>query len=303
MSNSFHLAGIVPAASRPTGVNLPWSDNLVPVAPNYFAIEYAVHQAAWAGCETIWVVCEQSATPLIRRRMGDFTYDPTSIGSKKLSRQPDQWRKLIPIYYVPIRVQDAHKDQCLPWSIIEGAMVANRICGQISKWTKPQRFFVSFPFGIYPHQAVRPFRTVLSNPTKPNLFFTHNGMSVKTENQLPFSFGQAELDTFLDNFKMFENSMISGQMLEECKAVFTDDTDLAILYDGNELPLDNTLEVDWFHQIDTWQGYKTFLGSSVSDQIRFPGRIFISYHEWNPIAEDLEDATEEDDNDADDSRE
>ena len=296
MSNSFHLAGIVPASSRPTGINLPWSDCLTPVAPNFFAIEYAVHQAAWAGCETIWVVCDYEATPLIRKRMGDFTYDPTSIGSKKFSLQPDKWRRLVPIYYVPIRPEEDYKSKCLPWSIIEGAQVANRICGKISRWTMPQSFFVSFPYGLYPTQAVRPHRQVISNPQMPNFYFTSQGRSVLTGNHLPFTFKQEDLETFIANFKTYENSIISGEMLEERKDHFTNEVDLAILYNRNEPIINNSLELEWFKQIDTWEGYKAYLGDPVSNTIKFPGRIFISYHEWNPIAEDLEDATEEDDN-------
>jgi hypothetical protein len=296
MSNSFHLAGIVPASSRPTGINLPWSDCLTPVAPNFFAIEYAVHQAAWAGCETIWVVCDYEATPLIRKRMGDFTYDPTSIGSKKFSLQPDKWRRLVPIYYVPIRPEEDYKSKCLPLSIIEGAQVANRICGKISRWTMPQSFFVSFPYGIYPTQAVRPHRQVISNPQMPNFYFTSQGRSVLTGNHLPFTFKQEDLETFIANFKTYENSIISGEMLEERKDHFTNDVDLAILYNRNEPIINNSLELEWFKQIDTWEGYKAYLGDPVSNTIKFPGRIFISYHEWNPIAEDLEDATEENNN-------
>ena len=296
MSNSFHLAGIVPASSRPTGINLPWSDCLTPVAPNFFAIEYAVHQAAWAGCETIWVVCDYEATPLIRKRMGDFTYDPTSIGSKKFSLQPDKWRRLVPIYYVPIRPEEDYKSKCLPWSIIEGAQVANRICGKISRWTMPQSFFVSFPYGLYPTQAVRPHRQVISNPQMPNFYFTSQGRSVLTGNHLPFTFKQEDLETFIANFKTYENSIISGEMLEERKDHFTNEVDLAILYNRNEPIINNSLELQWFKQIDTWEGYKAYLGDPVSNTIKFPGRIFISYHEWNPIAEDLEDATEENDN-------
>ena len=296
MSNSFHLAGIVPASSRPTGINLPWSDCLTPVAPNFFAIEYAVHQAAWAGCETIWVVCDYEATPLIRKRMGDFTYDPTSIGSKKFSLQPDKWRRLVPIYYVPIRPEEDYKSKCLPWSIIEGAQVANRICGKISRWTMPQSFFVSFPYGLYPTQAVRPHRQVISNPQMPNFYFTSQGRSVLTGNHLPFTFKQEDLETFIANFKTYENSIISGEMLEERKDHFTNDVDLAILYNRNEPIINNSLELEWFKQIDTWEGYKAYLGDPVSNTIKFPGRIFISYHEWNPIAEDLEDATEENEN-------
>lgn len=299
MSNSFHLAGIVPAASKPTGINLPWSDCLTPVAPNYFAIEHAVHQAAWAGCETIWVVCDYEATPLIRKRMGDFTYDPASIGSKKFSSQPDKWRRLVPIYYVPIRPEEDYKSKCLPWSIIEGAQVANRICGKISRWTMPQKFFVSFPYGIYQTQLARQHRTTLSSPVSPDLFFTFEGRSALTGDHLPFTFSQEDLGVFVDNFRFYENSIISGEMLEERKDHFTNQIDLAILYSGNEPKLKNTLELEWFRQIDTWKGYKAYLGDAVSDLIKFPGKIFISYHEWNPIAEDLEDATENEDNDYD----
>jgi hypothetical protein len=63
---------------------------------------------------------------------------------------------------------------------------------------------------------------------------------------------------------------------------------------------ENTLELDWFRQIDSWEWYKIYLGDSVSQQIKFPGKIFISYHEWNPIAEDLQDATDEEDSTDDD---
>jgi hypothetical protein len=160
----------------------------------------------------------------------------------------------------------------------------------------PQSFFVSFPYGIYPTQAVRPHRQVISNPQMPNFYFTSQGRSVLTGNHLPFTFKQEDLETFIANFKTYENSIISGEMLEERKDHFTNDVDLAILYNRNEPIINNSLELEWFKQIDTWEGYKAYLGDPVSNTIKFPGRIFISYHEWNPIAEDLEDATEEDEN-------
>ena len=161
----------------------------------------------------------------------------------------------------------------------------------------PQKFFVSFPYGIYQTQLARQHRGLLSSPVSPNLFFTFDGRSVLTGDHLPFTFGQEELGIFIENFRFYENSIISGEMLEERKEHFTNEIDLAILYNRNEPKLKNTLELDWFRQIDTWKGYKAYLGDAVSDLIKFPGKIFISYHEWNPIAEDLEDATEnEDDN-------
>ena len=73
---SFHLAGIIPVSGQDLGFNMPWHDCLMPVAQNYLAVERAVVECAYAGCETIWVVCHDDMQPLIRHRLGDWVSDP-----------------------------------------------------------------------------------------------------------------------------------------------------------------------------------------------------------------------------------
>ena len=67
-ANIFHLAGVVPVSGVESDFGFPWHPSLNPVGKNYLAIERAVVECAWAGCETIWVVCDDDTQPLIKHR-------------------------------------------------------------------------------------------------------------------------------------------------------------------------------------------------------------------------------------------
>ena len=54
---NFHLAGIIPVAGQPLDFDMPYPDVLLPVYRDYTIIEAAVVEAAHAGCDTIWIVC------------------------------------------------------------------------------------------------------------------------------------------------------------------------------------------------------------------------------------------------------
>ena len=89
-----HLAGIVPVGGKSLDFQMPWHDSLMPIAPDYLAVERAVYECALAGCETIWVVGHKGTTPLLRKRLQDFILDPTLVGLK----MPYRNLKKIPIY-------------------------------------------------------------------------------------------------------------------------------------------------------------------------------------------------------------
>ena len=98
---SFHLAGIIPVAGHQCDFGFQWDNVLMPIAENYTALERSVMECAYAGCETIWIVCNQDVQPLIRHRLGEMVQDPVWYG-RTLSPYPEEQRKPIPIYYVPI---------------------------------------------------------------------------------------------------------------------------------------------------------------------------------------------------------
>ena len=79
--HAFHLAGIIPVAGQPLDFNFDWSDCLMPLAPNYTAVERSVIECAYAGCETIWLVCNNDIAPLVRLQVGDYIQADSHLGT------------------------------------------------------------------------------------------------------------------------------------------------------------------------------------------------------------------------------
>jgi hypothetical protein len=282
MASSFHMAGIVPIASKPTGYRLPWDDCLIPLAPDYLAIDNAIFQAAMAGCETIWVVANLDTVPLVRKRVGDYIYDPVTIGSNKYAVAPDKYRQMCSIYYVPIPESEEHKSLCLPWSIVKGALVATEVSTQISKWTAPDKFYVSFPYGIFDVKELRENRYDISSTKR--FILSYKGKTALDNCHLGFTFDQADLATFVDNFKTLENGLSID--LENQLEHFTTQVGLDTLFKNQSQQDQFEFEPTWFHQIDNWSAYRDFLSDLDTQKLKSPGKIYIHYSEWNPISED-----------------
>ena len=94
-----NLVGIVPIAGRDDKLNLPWPDCLQPLTDGLLAIERSVYECAYVGCKSIWVVCNDSVAPLIKKRMGDYIVDPIIYDSWNYKRIPDMSKQYIPIFY------------------------------------------------------------------------------------------------------------------------------------------------------------------------------------------------------------
>ena len=107
----FHLAGVVPIAGQPLDFKMDWPDCMMPVAPNFTMIEAAIHECAWAGCETIWLICNDDISPLLRYRIGDFVEDPV-WANRHMDYRPSESRSRIPVFYVPIHSKDRDKRDC-----------------------------------------------------------------------------------------------------------------------------------------------------------------------------------------------
>ncbi len=62
------------------------------------------------------------------------------------------------------------------------------------------------------------------------------------------------------------------------------------------LPLDKMLsdviidsvrvELDQYAQIDSWNNYRSYMNSELSQTQKHPGQLIMSYREWNPIGEE-----------------
>lgn len=301
----FHLAGIVPIACQSLGFNLPWHESLMPIAPNYLAFERAIYECAVAGCETIWVVSHRETTPLLRHRLGDWIYDPV-INPRVKARYvkfPSQYLKQIPIYYVPINPKDRDVRDGLVWSILFGIQRAHHISRYFSRWVTPNRYYVSFPYAVYPNSLIKNRRLEISSEKR---FFleTPDGRTIKDGALAGFTISPTEYSLYLKKFRESEKLLwkngtwkdgkFYGEKLEKEKRYSGRFFKPEQIFDIAEVNEEDTLKLSWYHQIDSWEGYQKFIGSANSKRVKRP-RFGFEYHEFNPIGEDNELEVEIDD--------
>ena len=112
----------------------------------------------------------------------------------KYKKFPNEARKQIPIFYVPIHPKDRDRRDCLSWSVIQGALTCLKVSSKLSKWLIPDKYWVSFPYGIFNPAELRPFRQKISSPK--NFYVTHKGQTPEQGQHTSFSFGKDEFIRF-----------------------------------------------------------------------------------------------------------
>jgi len=288
----FHLAGIVPVAGRMLDFQMDWSDCLVPLAPNFTAIERSVMECAYAGCETVWIVANDDVAPLLRHRVGEFVQDPVCFGERQ-GRNSSLSQKRIPIFYVPLAIKDYGKRDCLAWSVVHGSLSAFRIGSNLSKWTAPDRYYVSFPYGAYDPEVVRAYRKIISSLVP--FALSHEDKTVADGKYLGFTFGKQDFLEFRREIRK-GTGMFTAENLKDGKyptvklpiekRYSARYFDLAKVF--KHVILDEIREVPWYYTIDNWDGYCNFLGSPDRHKIERPPNYILNYREWNLLGVDDE---------------
>lgn len=252
-----HLAGIVPIGGKLLDFQMPWHDSLMPIAPDYLAIEQAVYQCANAGCTTIWIVGHKGTTPLIRHRLGDWILDPATISLKFSGTK----LKEIPIFYVPILPKDYDKRDSLGWSVLFGADTAFRVSAFITKWAIPKRFLCIFPYGITPENDLRKRREEFKK--EPKIIFSYNNKTVKDGIHAPFVFSAEDYKKCRDIVKK-KNIEDWEQRKEKNAREFT----LQEIFEPLDTVNNPVVELSWFHDISSWENYCNYTASDEAKQIK-----------------------------------
>ena len=266
---SLHLSGIIPIANYETDLNVSFPELLMPVADGFNLIQKSVHECAMAGCNTIWVVANDDMAPIIRKTIGDWVYDPVYYKRDMESKFYSQLRKEVPIYYVGIKPKDQDKRDSYGWSILEGIHAAYMTSLKISKWLTPEKYYISFPFGVFDIYFIRKHRKLIRDKTK-NLFFKYNGQSVADNQYLPFT--------------------MTGEDFKLCRRAINKKTTRGYLpplpdqqYPSQKLPLQErwsarhftlsdiyeplltmphkSIDLQWHYNICNWQNYIEYLSS------------------------------------------
>jgi hypothetical protein len=296
---NFHLAGVIPVAGQKLDFQFPWHDSMMPVANNLLAVEHAILQAASAGCESIWVVCHREQMPLLRHRIGDWIYDPSSIQQSQFGQHR---LREISIFYVPIHPKDRDRRDCLAWSVIYGSLRAFHLSKMISRWIVPDKYFVVFPYGLNDLQSIFKSRSLISSPK--NFYMTYNGKTIRDGEYLPFTFDKEDFKKFRrvireEGTGVFQNVVFDR---EAKRLISQDRLPYEKQYSARAFTLDkvfgcatiegnHTAPTAWHYRIDTWEKYIEYLSTYEAKNIVSRPKYF-KYHEWNPLGYDKEDLEE-----------
>ena len=281
---NFHLAGIVPVAGGHTSLKFPFPDVMLPIANDYTLLDAAIVECAYAGCDTIWIVCNDDTAPLLRHRIGDYIEDPSYYYFNTSVNKYD--RKRIPIFWVPQHPKDRDKRDCLSWSVIYGALSSFMISSKISKWIIPDKYYVSFPYGLINPRDLMKSRKLISS--KDNFYVMHNNQTVQDNLYSSFTFGKDEFVKYRRNvrkgtgrWKGSYGSMEELPLEERWSARFFEPKDVFTDLDIGD---SNILITDNYHNIASWEEYHKFMNSPYSIEIVKPPGDLFSYKEFNGVA-------------------
>ena len=273
---------------------MPYPDCLLPVAPDYTMIEAAVIEAAFAGCDTIWIICNDDIAPIVRYRIGDYIQDPIHFYNK-FSPLPNLRRKRIPIYWVPVHAKDRHKRDCLSWSVLTGAISCLKIASQLSKWLIPEKYYVSFPYGIIDPRSLQKVRGKIRN--KNNFYVTSDGKTVEDNIYSSFTFGKEEFIIYRKNIRkgsgMYSSEVVDERGIPRSKLPLEERWsaryfDLKEVFTGVDTALGYHHEVDNFYNLNNWNSYREYMKSDLAHDTKRPTRELFSYREFNRIGKDLD---------------
>lgn len=179
-----HLAGIIPVANLKTSLNINFPELLLPINNGISMIQKSVVECAYAGCSTIWIVANPDLAPMVRKIVGDWTYDPVYLGRSKYG-EGSEHRREIPIYYCNIKPKNMGRRDSYGWSVLSGIHASWLTANKISKWVVPNKYYVSFPMSVFDIYEIRKHRKQISDPNK-NFTLSYDGKTIK--NNLPLSF-------------------------------------------------------------------------------------------------------------------
>jgi hypothetical protein len=165
----------------------------------------------------------------------------------------------------------------------------------VSRWIYPNKYWVSFPYGLFDPELLRKHRQKISSPK--NFYITHNGHTPSQGIHTSFSFGKDEFIRFRRQIRKgtgeYTNELneqgipkIKLPIEERFSARWFGLEDVFIELDNKK---ENSLEVENFHDLSSWQGYRNYLSSPFSETLKRPPEWLMKFSEFGSISLDRTD--------------
>ena len=267
------MPAIVPVAGMSTDFGMEWDASLIPVAPNYTALEATVYECLHAGCSSIWIVANDDVAPLLRHRLGEWSTDIDSIQRGTYVRFGTEKHQEVPIYYVPIHPRHRGKIDNYAWSAIYGVNVAYWVMTKMGRWSQPHQYYISFPMGMLDPKEVLKHRSQIRK--NPRLYFSHEGKTVK--DGVPLSFvldpeewrrAKRKIVTNSAVWKAPEEGPYPTEKLPPEEQLVSLSYGLADVFgDGDDAPIQ---EMKSFYDLTNWDGYVKFISSELGKKTKRP---------------------------------
>jgi len=223
-------------------------------------------ECAKVGCSSIWITVDPENAALVQKLTGEYMLDPSSILKRgRWALDPASFFLYIPIFLVPTQARDMGIRDCFGMSIITAAHAAKHVNSSLSKHFQPDRFYVSFPQGIYDVNELNHHRVHLK--TSKSFCIKYEGKTVKDNLLLGFTATPEELRecekhvrkvSTIKVFKAEDGTIKRLPISERYSGRYFDLSEVlkhVILDEGHEY------EVDWYYNIDNWEGYRDYLTS------------------------------------------
>ena len=281
-----HLAGIIPVSGLKSDFNMPWHASLMPIGPNYLAVERSVLECAYAGCSTIWIVCSDDVTPLIRYQIGEMIQDPV-YNYRHFEHNKKEFKRPIRIYYVPLNIRDINKRDNLAWSAIHGAKTANKILRKISFHLAPDKFWISWPYGYVDPRSVREAR---KNIIAGHVMLSYEDKTVKDNLYLGLTLDIQQVKQLIVESKARSSGMWvdpgTRQKRHSLEERFSyRNFNLKDALETLDHSIYSGINVDSYYNLDNWLDYCNFLSHNSS--VKRPNML--NSVEWNEVGFDEED--------------
>jgi hypothetical protein len=274
-----NLVGVIPAAGRQKQLGYLWPDSCQPLKENHLAIERSVLECAYAGCKSIWIVCNDDVAPLIKMKIGDAILDPYCYNNRKYFKYFEDNKKYIPIFYSPIHPKDRDRRDSLGWSVLHGALAAFYVSRNISSWLAPHKYYVSFPYGIYDPRILQNKKSLLSSNN--SLYLSYKGKTVRENMYLGFTFSPEDWKQI--HYDLKNNCSGGDRNLSFEKRWSSRHFKLDEIFKNDRIVIGVEKEVDWYYDLDSWSNLVLFYKSEHHDKYEIPSDKIIGGYKLNRI--------------------